>query len=190
MVYGCLCSQCMRVVDVLPVLWTCLLTWVMQWQYVQYVYHFNTFTVVVESIDSTVLIPKPRIIYDLHQVHPPLIIENYIPLKDLSLCRLCITIFVFEVAVFWEVLVINTWWAFLFSLVMGHMPSVLVVLEGLPLAVAVEPKQRYLVIELEVSSACLGSSWLELVLSEFSPFKSFEPVGYYYCYIIMVTLQV
>lgn len=146
-------------------------------QYVQYVYHFNTFTVVVEYIDSEMLIPKLLIIYDLHQVHPPLIIENYLPLKDLSSCRLCITIFVFEVAVFWEVFVTNTWWAFLFSLVMGHMPSALVVLEGPPLAVAVELKQRYLVIELEVSSACSGSSWLELLLSEFSPFKSFELVG-------------
>jgi len=38
------------------------------------------------------------------------------------------------------------------------MPSVLVVLEGLPLAVAVELKQRYCVIELKVSSACSGSS--------------------------------
>jgi hypothetical protein len=38
------------------------------------------------------------------------------------------------------------------------MPSALVVLEGPPLAVAVELKQRYLVIELEVSSACSGSS--------------------------------
>jgi hypothetical protein len=38
---------------------------------------------------------------------------------------------------FLEVFVTNTWWAFLFSLVMGHMQSVLVVMEGLPLAVAV-----------------------------------------------------
>jgi hypothetical protein len=38
------------------------------------------------------------------------------------------------------------------------MPSVLVVLEGLPSAVAVGLKQRHLVIELEVSSACLRSS--------------------------------
>jgi len=60
---------------------------------------------------------------------------------------------------------------------MGHMLSVIVVLEGLPLAFAVELKQRYLVIELEVSSARSGSSWLELVLSEFSPFKSLELVG-------------
>jgi hypothetical protein len=36
---------------------------------------------------------------------------------------------------------------------MVHMLSVIVVLVGLPLAFAVELKQRYLVIELEVSSA-------------------------------------
>jgi len=58
---------------------------------------------------------------------------------------------------FLEVFVTSTWWAFLFSLVRVYMTSLLVVFEGLPLAVAVELKQRSLVIELEVSSACLGS---------------------------------
>jgi hypothetical protein len=60
---------------------------------------------------------------------------------------------------------------------MGHTLSVIIVLEGLPLAFAVELKQRYLVIELQVLSAHLGSSWLELVLSGFSPSKSLELVG-------------